>query len=81
MINIEITYNGKEYKTLLSAFEQAAIDQIKEMVKDAAKPFYSDISKTGGKVSVEINGGIENAQIVFTDIDQDIIDKITDSIH
>ena len=81
MINIEITYNGKKQKTLLSAIEQAVIDQIKEVVKDAAQPFYNDISKTNGRVSVEIKGGIENAQIVFTDIDQNIIDKITDSIY
>jgi hypothetical protein len=37
MINIETTYNGKKHKTLLSAIEQAAIDQIKEMVNEAAK--------------------------------------------
>ena len=81
MINIEITYNGKKHKTLLSAIEQAAIDQIKEMVNDAAKPFAHEIAKKNGKVSVEIKGGIDNAKITFTDIDDNIIDKITDAIH
>lgn len=78
-ITMEVKYKGKCYDDIEDAFLAAAIDGIKETMKENLAPFEKDIQREGGNVIFEIDGECMETlggQMRITNISEELKGKI-----
>lgn len=80
MIDIKITFNGRNYSSISDALQKAMIDGIKESITKSLRPFENEIRKAGGHVVVDIPSNMKNMNIQLKNMPQDLIDRISTAL-
>jgi hypothetical protein len=78
-ITMEVKYKGKSFGDIEDAFLAAAVDGIKETMKENLAPFEDEILREGGNVIFEIDGeSLETlgGQMRITNISEELKGKI-----
>jgi len=72
-INVEVSHNGKKYKTLEEAFDNAVISGVTKMIQNKLVIFSEELSQTGGYVEVVFNDeDFYNPQVLFHDMPNEL---------
>jgi hypothetical protein len=78
-ITMEVKYKKKRYEDIEDALLVAAIDGIKETMKENLAPFENEIQREGGNVIIKIDGeSLETlgGQMRITNISEELKTKI-----
>jgi hypothetical protein len=78
-MNITITHNGKEYKDIESAFNQALIDGIKSVVMEKLNHIMPQIEQEHGIIEVKVNG--DDMAIVLDGFSPELTQSITEALR
>jgi hypothetical protein len=80
MIDLKITYKGRNYSSITDAIQKAMVDGIKETITKSLRPFETEIRKTGGQIIIDIPDNMKNMKVQLKNMPQDLIDKITKAL-
>jgi len=81
MFTLEFIYDGKKYENFENTLNKAVIDGMKKTVIESLKPFEAEINKHGGRVIVNIPKNLENADIKFKGLPDELIKRIEESFE
>lgn len=80
MINIKITYAGRNYNSFGDAIKDAAMDGIKESITKTLQPFESEIRKSGGQIMIDIPESMKNMKVEVKRIPEDLKERIMNAL-
>ncbi len=84
MLNVTVSYKGKNFDSIESASAAAIADGMKDIIEKKIEPFRGDVEKENGKLEIEItytNMKDVSAQLVATDLSDELVEKVRAAIH
>ncbi len=76
MIDIKVTYAGKNYESISDPMKKAAVDGIKDKIAATLAPFEQEIRRNGGNIIVNIPEDMQNMKVQVTHLPDDVKGRI-----
>lgn len=76
MSQIKFTFNGKPVNNLENAIMKSLSNQLKEKIENRLQPFQSELMANNASVEVIVSEDLENVTYTFTDVPDDLKERI-----